>query len=107
MHPEDAMALSALYDDPHLLNYYCTDMCALGRKYVPKVETMHDLPQITLSVLSSLNTLNRDRDAIIDAVADGEISDDERQCFEEFKEHLIQMSEAVTALKLWAEKTLV
>ena len=102
--PYDVVELSKLYKSPDLCNYYCTNECEIGKKYVPKVETIHDLPQITLSILSRLNTLNSDKDRIIDIVSDGQITDDEKESFEEFKDHLLQMTEAVEALKLWAEK---
>ena len=105
-HPEDVILMAKAYNKPELCNYYCTRECKIGEKYVPKVETVHDLPQITMELLSKLNSLNRDRDRIIDIAADGKITSDEREDFENFKNHLDEMSLAIEALKLWVDKEL-
>ena len=96
--------MADIYNKPELCNYYCTNECQIGRKYVPEVTTVHNLPQITMTLLSSLNTLNRERDRIIDITADGKIEEDEREDFEKFQQHLSEMSLAIEALKLWANK---
>lgn len=105
-HPEDVMLMAKVYNKPELCNYFCTKECQIGQHYVPAVETIHDLPQITMELLSNLNSLNRDKDRIIDITADGVISDDERDDFNQFKQHLAEMSLAIEALKLWADKEL-
>ena len=102
--PDDIVIMAKIYNKPDLCNYYCTNECEIGMKYVPQVKTIHDLPQITLSLLSSLNTLEKDKDNIIDVARDGKITDEERGVFEEFKNHLSEMSLAIETLKLWAEK---
>ncbi len=106
-HPEDVILMAEAYNKPELCNYYCTKECQIGEKYVPAIETVHDLPQITLELLSNLNTLNRDKERLIDITADGHISADERDDFELFKQHLSEMSLAIEALKLWAEKEIL
>jgi len=75
-------------------------------KYTPKVETVHDLPQIAMGFLSNLNSLNRDKERIIDITADGKISEDKIDDFESFRNHLNEMAFAMESLKLWAEKKL-
>ena len=102
--PDDVVIMAKTYNKPDLCNYYCTNECQIGMKYVPQVKTIHDLPQITLSLLSSLNTLEKDKDDIINVASDGRITDEERGVFEEFKSHLSEMSLAIETLKLWAEK---
>ena len=57
-----------------------------------------------MTLLSSLNTLNRERDRIIDITADGKIEEDEREDFEKFQQHLSEMSLAIEAFKLWVNK---
>lgn len=105
--PDDIVIMAKIYNKPDLCNYYCTNECEIGMKYVPQVKTIHDLPQITLSLLSSLNTLEKDKDNIIDVARDGKITDEERGVFEEFKNHLSEMSLAIETLKLWAEKEIL
>ena len=74
-------------------------------KYVPSVDTVHDLPQITVELLSKLNALNRDKDRIIDIAADGKIAADEMEDFNLFCQHLDDMKLAIETLRLWADKT--
>ena len=105
-HPEDIVIMAKAYRRPELCNYFCTKECQIGKKYVPAVETIHDLPQTTMYLLSSLNSLNRYKERIIDITADGEITEDERNDFEKFRSHLKEMSLAIEALKLWADKEL-
>ncbi len=104
--PEDVVLMSKVYNEPRLCNYYCVHECEIGKTNVPSVDTVHDLPQITMKLLSNLNSLNSDKDRIIDITADGEISEDERRDFEIFQKHLSDMSMAIEALKLWANKKL-
>lgn len=103
-HPDDVVQMAQIYNKPELCNYFCTRECEIGKQYVPVVESIHDLPQITMELLSNLNSLNRDKERIIDITADGRISDNEQEDFELFKKHLSEMSSAIEALKLWANK---
>lgn len=105
-HPDEVLLMAKTYNRPELCNYYCTNECEIGKKFVPQVETIHDLPQITLGLLSTLNTLNKERDEIINISADGLISEDEQEEFQIFLSHLSEMSLAIETLKLWAEKQL-
>ncbi len=102
--PEDVILMAEVYNKPELCNFFCTKECPIGEKYVPSVETVHELPQITMELLSNLNSLNRDKERIIDIAADGKISEDERADFEDFRKHLAEMSMAIESLKLWADK---
>lgn len=102
--PEDVIMMADIYNKPELCNYYCTKECQIGERYVPAVETVHDLPQITMELLSNLNALTRYRDRVIDITADGMISDDEISDFNLFRQHLSDMSLAIETLKLWADK---
>ncbi len=104
--PSDVMTMAELYDKPELCNYYCTKECEIGKKFVPIVETIHDLPQITLEILASLNAIDKEKDNLIDISADGEISDNEKESFIKFYEHLKELSFAIEALKLWTEKNM-
>ena len=104
--PEDIIIMSKVYNKPEICNYYCTNECQIGKKYVSSIETIHELPQITLELLSSLNTLNHFKERIIDITADGTITNDEKKDFEKFREHLSEMSQAIETLKLWADKEL-
>lgn len=106
IHQDDVAMLAKIYNKPELCNYFCTNRCEIGQQYVPQVEVIQDLPQITMKLLSNLNTLNKEKERIIDIAADGEVSEEELNDFKQFNQHLKEMSIAIEALKLWSEKEL-
>lgn len=62
--PSEVIEMSKIYQDAYLCNYYCTHECpigqeidATGHKYVPVI-TLKDLSDITLYMLSTLNSLD-------------------------------------------------
>lgn len=68
-HPDEILAMADCYKNPSLCNYYCSHECPIGQECVPEVQ-MKDLSQITLEMLASLNTLNRDKDRLIEITVD-------------------------------------
>lgn len=54
------MLLAEIYGEPTLCNHYCSKECPIGEKYVPEVK-VKDLTQIVLEMLSSLNSMKKDR----------------------------------------------
>ncbi len=105
-YPDSIVLMADAYNKPELCNYYCSRECEIGQRYVPEVQCVHDLPQITMELLSNLNSLNRDKDRIIDITADGRVSEDELKDFQAFRDHLEEMSLAIETLKLWVDKEL-
>lgn len=104
-HPDEILAMADCYKNPSLCNYYCSHECPIGKEYVPEV-TAKDLSIITLEMLSTLNTLSKERDRMIDIAADGKVSEDEINDFLRIKDSLEDMSLAIEALKLWVENTI-
>lgn len=104
-HPDDIVAMADCYKAPHLCNYYCSHECPIGLRYVPEVK-IKDLSQIVLEVLASLNTLEKEKNRLIEISVDGKISDDELSDFAKIQNQLAKISLAVDALQLWVEKTL-
>lgn len=104
-HPDDIVAMADCYKAPDLCNYYCSHECPIGLRYVPEVK-IKDLSQIVLEVLASLNTLDREKNRLIEISVDGRISDDEISDFAKIQNQLSKISLAVDALQLWVEKTL-
>lgn len=104
-HPDEILAMADCYKNPSLCNYYCSHECPIGQEYVPEV-AVKDLSVITLEMLSTLNTLSKEKDRLIDIAADGEISDDEIPDFLRIKENLENMSLTIDSLKLWVENTI-
>lgn len=54
-------------------------------------------------MLSTLNTLFREKDRMIDIAADGKVSEDELPDFLRIKEYLDNMSLTIESFKLWVE----
>lgn len=103
--PFDVLAMAQGYKRPSLCNYYCSHECPIGKQYVPEVQ-VKELSSIVLEMLASLNSLNRQKDRLIEITADGKISGDEIDDFIYIQEELERISITVETLQLWAEKML-
>ena len=105
-HPDEILAMADCYKNPALCNYYCSHECPIGQEYVPEV-TFKELSQITLEMLASLNSLEKEKNRLIEITVDGVISDDEKKDFEKIQEQLAQISLAIDSLELWVQKAIV
>jgi transcriptional regulator with XRE-family HTH domain len=103
--PEDVSAMAKAYNDPALCNYYCANECCIGQDYVPEVKEK-PLAQIAIEVLASLNSLNKDKERLIEIVADGKIDNDELYDFAAIQDQLEQLAMTVAALQLWINQTI-
>ena len=104
-HPDEILAMADCYKNPALCNYYCSHECPIGQEYVPEVK-LKDLSQITLEMLASLNTLEKEKNRLIEITVDGEISEDEMEDFERIQNQLSQIAMAVDSLQLWVQKAM-
>ena len=105
IYPEDVVDMAAAYKKPELCNYYCTHECRIGQDSVPEVRSS-TLSEIVLGMLSALNSLDKQKDRLIDITADGEISDDELPDFAHIQQQLEQIDLTVESLKLWVANTI-
>ena len=80
-------------------------MCEIGQKYVPEIKTK-DLAQIVLEMLSSLNSMKKSQERLIEITADGNIDDDEIKDFVFIQQELERISITVETLQLWVERML-
>ncbi len=101
--PEEVMLLSEIYGEPTLCNHYCSNECPIGEKYVPEVK-VKDLAQIVLEMLSSLNSMKKSQERLIEITADGIIDDDEIKDFVFIQNELEHISITVETLQLWVEQ---
>lgn len=104
-HPDEALLMSDKYKLPTLCNYYCANQCPIGAQYVPEVK-IKDLSQIVLETIASLNTMQKQKDRLIEITVDGHISGDELADFVHIQEELEKISIAVETLQLWCERML-
>lgn len=103
--PWDVIAMADAYKKPELCNYYCANECPIGMKYVPEVK-LKELPQVILEMISSLNSMKKSQERLIEIGADGEIKDNELEDFIRIQNELESISATVESLKMWTEKML-
>ena len=104
-HPDEVLLMSDKYKQPTLCNYYCANQCPIGAQYVPEVK-VKDLSQIVLETIASLNTMQKEKDRLIEITVDGKVTDDELADFVHIQEELEKISIAVETLQLWCERML-
>ncbi len=103
--PDEVMLLAEIYGEPTLCNHYCSKECPIGEKYVPEIK-VKDLTQIVLEMLSSLNSMKKSQERLIEITADGMIDDDEIKDFVFIQKELERISITVETLQLWVEQML-
>lgn len=103
--PDEVMLLAEIYGEPTLCNHYCSQECPIGEKYVPEIK-VKDLTQIVLEMLSSLNSMKKSQERLIEITADGVIDDDEIKDFVCIQKELERISITVETLQLWVEQML-
>ena len=67
---------------------------------------MKELSQIVLEMLSSLNSVRKKQERLIEITADGEITNDEVEDFVNIQKELERISLTVETLQLWSERML-
>lgn len=106
IHPEEVLAMSKVYRQPQLCNYYCSHECPIGVEFVPEVK-IKDLSQIVLEMLASINRLHKEKDRLIEITEDGIIDDDELKDFASIQDGLEKISIVADTLRLWIDNTIV
>lgn len=104
-HPDEILTMADVYKAPALCNYYCSHECPIGQRHVPEIQ-VKDLSQIVLEILSSLNSVEKEKNRLINITVDGEITEDEYKDFMSIQEQLARISISVKSLQLWIEQTI-
>ena len=104
-HPDEVLVMAEGYKQPGLCNYDCANQCPIGQQYVPEIK-IKDLSQIVLEMLASLNSMNKQKERLIEITVDGKVSGDELEDFIGIQEELERISIAVETLQLWSERML-
>ena len=99
----DVLQLADGYKEPFICNYYCTNECPIGMRYVPKIEEK-ELAQLVIGLLSSLNLLQAKEEKLISIIASGAIEKEEIKEFILIKKELEKLASEVLTLKLWTDK---
>lgn len=104
-HPDEVLAMSEAYKTPYLCNFYCSHECPIGQKYVPEVE-VRDLSRIILEMIATLNSVEKEKNRLIEIAADGAITEDEYEDFYRIKQQLSKISLTINSMQLWLDKTI-
>lgn len=102
-HPDEILAMANAYKKPNLCNYYCSNECPIGQISVPELQPKQ-LAQITLEMLSTITTLSKQKDRLVEITVDGVISDEEKKDFMQISDELEKMAMAIDSLKLWVNQ---
>lgn len=105
-HPDEILAMADCYHAPELCNYFCSHECPIGQEKVPEIQ-MKNLSQIVLEVLSSLNTLEQQKNRLVEITVDGQITEDEKRDFKKIRDELEEIAMSVESMQLWVEKAIL
>lgn len=103
INPYDVYDMATAYKDPMLCNYYCANECPIGMKYVTEVK-MESLKEITIEMLASLNSLEKQEDRMLEIARNGRVEESELEDFVFIQKELEQLSAAVDSLRMWSER---
>lgn len=103
-YPEEIRLMADLYNAPELENYYCTNICPLGRN-IPKAD-VSSLDRISLHAISVLREMDSVQELLIDITADGVIDESEKTDMEKILEQLGELEQITQSMKLWVKKNL-
>lgn len=103
IHPEEVVLLADVYNEPIMCNIYCSRDCKIGKRYASPIEKT-ELEKIILSMIASLNSMEKKQERLIEITSDGEVDANELKDFMQIQEELQSISENVEALKFWTEK---
>ncbi|MCQ2543270.1 MAG: helix-turn-helix transcriptional regulator [Lachnospiraceae bacterium] len=102
-HPDEILAMANAYKKPNLCNYYCSNECPIGQISVPELQPKQ-LAQITLEMLSTITTLSKQKDRLVEITVDGVITEEEKKDFMQISDELDKMSVSIESLKLWVNQ---
>lgn len=102
---ESVVMMADVYNEPSLLNYYCTHECMIGKTRIPEYEKK-PIEQIALQMLYMMKGMDKTKDDLLEITADGVIDDDEKPKLEEILKSLDEITKAAGELRIYAEKNL-
>jgi hypothetical protein len=102
---ESVVMMADVYNEPSLLNYYCTHECMIGKTRIPEYEKK-PIEQIALQMLYMMKGMDKTKDDLLEITEDGVIDDDEKPKLEEILKSLDEITKAAGELRIYAEKNL-
>lgn len=97
--------MAEIYNTPELMNFYCCNECPIG-KHIAREIKIAEIDRLTIELLSSFRDVPDVKDSLINIVADGVITEEEKPQLDKVLKFLDSLSEKTESLKLWAMKNL-
>ena len=105
----DVSQLAKAYKLPDLCNYYCANECPIGKapdSTIPQ-NIEGELSQIVVSLLNSINKLDKQKERLLEISEDGKIDNNEYRDLYTIETSLQKISEITTSLSLWIKKQIL
>jgi hypothetical protein len=100
--PDEVLILSEIYCQAGLKNYYCRNLCPLGRD-VPKV-TESNLDRIVIRSLNAFKQITETSEKLLSITRDGVIHNADMGKLEEVLDVLDEISNMTASLRNWVEQ---
>jgi len=105
VHPDEILLMAKAYKAPELCNYFCSHECPIGIENIPEIKQA-DLSRIILDMIATLNSIEREKNRLIEIAADGQITQDEFEDFKRIRGQLAHISGTISQMQLWLDKTI-
>lgn len=102
--PEAVLTMSEAYQAPELKSHYCRNICPLGAG-MPELK-VRDIDRITIMAIASIRKVCQSKENLLDIVADGVITEEEKPTLAEIIKNLDELTEIAQSLKAWAQKNI-
>ena len=102
--PDEVLTMAKAYKKSALCNAYCRSECAIGQRYASAVQE-EPIEKIVLALLAALNTLDKNKDRLIEITSDGVIHDDQIEDFVAIRDRLGHIASLADSLTLWFDDT--
>lgn len=105
-YPEEVLLISDTYNAPELLNQYCCNQCSIGKLTVCPIsqENIENIYKLSISIFNLLGSENEMSKMLLDVVADGKITEDEKPKVDYIVENLKKLSGLTNDLVIAFEK---
>lgn len=101
-HPDEVLTMEKCYKNPELNNFYCTHECPIGMKYVPQA-SLKDFAQVTVELIAAINSMEQEKNRLIEISVDGRVNDFERKDFDVILEKLNRIDRSIQGMRIWIE----
>lgn len=100
INPDVVLQMEKAYNAPGLCNYYCRNECSIGKLYVKELDIKKDLRELAMGAFTSVCSLERLNERLIEICEDNEISEDELEDFLKIQQYLLKISSIASSMDL-------